>query len=95
MALDGFKDYAVTFLLPRDFWPLLRERLGVRDTTYGRDARWSNRDRTVPLYSATVPPKYDSTPSALRAVAVQAMAEAQASSIGEPVAPVARVRKRL
>lgn len=99
-ALDGFRDYASTFLLPRDFWPLLRERLGVRDTTYGRDARWCNRNRTVPLYSATVPPKYDSTPSALRAVAVEAMAETRAAAhasvdADEPAAPVARARKRL
>ncbi|WP_186264202.1 hypothetical protein [Burkholderia gladioli] len=99
-ALDGFRDYASTFLLPRDFWPLLRERLGVRDTTYGRDARWCNRNRTVPLYSATVLPKYDSTPSALRAVAAEAMADAQTSApasvdADEPAAPVAHARKRL
>ncbi|MCA7967336.1 hypothetical protein LGM54_30600 [Burkholderia cenocepacia] len=99
-ALDGFRDYASTFLLSRDFWPLLRERLGVRDTTYGRDARWCNRNRTVRLYSATVPPKYDSTPSALRAVGIEAMAETQAAAhasvdADEPAAPVARARKRL
>ncbi|MCI1041815.1 hypothetical protein [Caballeronia zhejiangensis] len=99
-ATDGFRDYAATFLLRRDFWPLLRERLGVRDTTYGRDARWCNRNRTVPLYSATVPPKYDSAPGTLRAVAVAAMAETQAAApasvdADEPAAPVARARKRL
>ncbi|MFM0594023.1 hypothetical protein [Paraburkholderia dilworthii] len=85
----GGRDEAATLLPPRQFWPLVRERFGVRETTYGHEARWHNHHRTVPVSSATVPPLYDSTPSALRIVAEQAMAETAT------IAPAARARMRL
>jgi len=89
------KDEAATLLPPRQFWPLVRERFGVRETTYGREARWHNAHRTVPLHCSTVAPLYDSTPAVLRAVAEQAMAEAVTIDPHDPAAPAARARRRL
>lgn len=94
-VLENYRDEWAAMLPSRDFWPLVRERFGVRDTTYGPDARWNNRNRTVPLFCSTVAPKYDNTPAVLRATAAQAMAEARPTALTPEPSPIARPRKRL